>query len=1191
MRHDDAGLTFRATDLSTYSGCRHAVLLDREVAHGRLTRPYRGHDDPAAKLRNERGLQHEARYRKVLENRGLDVFAAAPGALKTRDQWKAATERTRAAISAGHDVIHQAALARGDWCGIADFLVRVTPRGVEPPLYEVADAKLAVEARAAAVLQLCVYSAILAELQGHEPERLFIVSPGRNGGDPVEHPLRSADYGAYFRHIRNRFEQFAKTAVLEESYPEPVESCDSCDFWRHCDKRRRDDDHLSFVSGMLHSQQKHLEAAGVRTLTRLALVDVTTIVRSRGLSQDSLKRLQQQARLQLEARSAPPRIELLTPEKGRGLCRLPEPSPGDIFLDIESDRYDAEGAFHYLVGWLEFDENNAPQYTALWARTRAEERVNFERFIDHVDARRRNEKYRNLHLFHFAPFEHRALGEMMSRYASREAEVDDLLRNDVLVDLMPIAKQGLRAGVESYSLKDLEQFHAFERKVDLRDAGQSRRLFELQRNAGTIDEAVIPIIEGYNFEDCSSTASLRAWLEQQRGALIAGGCDVPRAPKKDEPPSTKVSDWTKKVEAVRRQLLVDLPEQELERSTEHRARQLLADLVDWHRREDKPYWWEQFRLADLSSEELVAESSTIGVLGPEMDRGKEQKKGSRSNRFEFSFPPQECTIEVGDRVYCPVTSRGVADFEADARGEKKKNVVGEVIEIDPERGFVAVKRTGSKLAVPPQGLAVEDYISPDPIPDALMSVAEALAKPGFGIAQSTSEWGTTEPVFRAARALLLREAPRLKNGATLLLQDEESASAAQRVAPLLDCTVLPVQGPPGAGKTYTGSRMILAMLNAGLRVGITASSHKVIAHLLDGVHKAADESKRLVRSLQKPSGSGRIYEYPEDAERNKATDAAKARKALDSGEVKLVAGTAWFWCNEKMRDSIDVLVVDEAGQFSLANAVAISAATESMVLLGDPQQLAQPSKGTHPPGAERSALEHLLAGHETVSDSKGLFLDRTWRLPPRVVTYTSTYFYQGRLQSHETCKNQRLTPAKPEARFKGTGIFFEPVSHEGNVTSCKEEAERVAEIVSDILSSGTKFVDRKGVEHTLTAADVLVVAPYNAQVRLIQEHLSKSGQGSVRVGSVDRFQGQEAPVVVYSMATSAPEDAPRTLDFLFSLNRLNVATSRAQAIAILVANPRLIEAECKTPERMKLVNAVCGAVEAGNARLEDPPVP
>jgi uncharacterized protein len=274
-------------------------------------------------------------------------------------------------------------------------------------------------------------------------------------------------------------------------------------------------------------------------------------------------------------------------------------------------------------------------------------------------------------------------------------------------------------------------------------------------------------------------------------------------------------------------------------------------------------------------------------------------------------------------------------------------------------------------------------------------------------------------------------------------------------------------------------------------------------------------------------------------------------------------------------------VIDEAGQFSLADALAASVSADSLVLLGDPQQLPQVTQACHPPGAEASVLEHLLGEHDVVQEGHGLFLERTWRLPPKIASFTSEHYYAGELRAHPDCSNRKLEAAGAAARFSGEGLWFEEVEHSGNVGYSPQEADRIGEIIQDLLADGSKstWTDRDGAQYRLRPEHIMVVAPYNSQVNFVRQSLNASNLEKVKVGTVDKLQGQEAPVVIYSMTTSHPEDAPRGFDFLFSANRFNVATSRSQAICIIVGSTRLLEADCKTPKQMRLVNGLCGAVE------------
>jgi superfamily I DNA and/or RNA helicase len=381
-------------------------------------------------------------------------------------------------------------------------------------------------------------------------------------------------------------------------------------------------------------------------------------------------------------------------------------------------------------------------------------------------------------------------------------------------------------------------------------------------------------------------------------------------------------------------------------------------------------------------------------------------------------------------------------------------------------------------------------------------------------------------------------------------------------------TVLPIQGPPGSGKTYTGARMAVELIKQGKRVGITAVSHKVISNLLGEMSKAARKVGVRLRMVQKANDSdGCAESVVEQVKTNQ-----KVLDALAGGGAHGAAGTAWLWSRPDMANSVDVLFVDEAGQMSLANVLAVSQAATSLVLLGDPQQLDQPQRGVHPPGADVSALAHLLNGHATIGPDQGLFLTETWRLHPKICAFTSELFYDGRLAARPENQKQRLNE---RGSLDGAGLHFLPVEHSGNENESPEEVERIADLVRKLLKSGATWTSNKGKKASLKLSDILVVAPYNAHV----SELARRLPAGARVGTVDKFQGQEAPVVFYSMATSTSEDAPRGMEFLYSLNRLNVAISRAKCVAVLVASPALFEVQCKTPRQIELANAFCRYLE------------
>ena len=1157
MRNADGRLAFSATDLSLHLACAHLTTLRRAETLGEITPPLR-YDDPRADALKQRGIEHEQRILERLAAEGRTVATiTAPGAPFAKQDWATAAVRTVDAMRRGVDVVYQGRMESGDgrWSGYPDFLIRVeAPSALGAWSYEAADAKLARTARGTALLQLLLYSDLLATVQEREPERMHLALGG--GGGRIDASFRVVEYSAYYRAVRRTFEAHADAPP--ETYPEPVEHCRLCDWNGHCVARRRDDDHLSQVAGITHGQRRRLVARDIPTMAALGGLPLPVDPAIDGVSPAALGRIREQARVQDTARRSGARLhELITPvERDQGLAALPEPSAGDLFFDLEGDGFAGEGGLEYLFGIAHRDGS----YEARWALDPQAEKREFERFVDSV--MERWERHPGFHIYHYAPYETTAVKRLMSRYATREEEVDKLLRGRVFVDLYRIVRQGLRASVESYSIKKLEPFYGFERDVDLGEATRSLIALEVRlesaSDAGVPDELRAEV-EGYNRDDCLSTLRLAEWLESCRAELEARtGEPVPRPGPRDEEREQE-RESAAEVAAAFDTLVAGLPESEHDLDAEGRARRLLAHLLEFHRREDKSTWWEFFDRCKMGPEEFVEHRATLGGLHYAGEAG--QVKRSLIHRYRF--PEQTHEIEIGDTPKNPETA------ETD---DLQRGFCGTVLALDEAGRTIDLKRGRNSPVPHPAALVPLDTVNSKVLRESLLRLAREVASSGFA----------PDSPRRAVFDLLLRVPPRRgavappgaewSRGETVVAPSETPLDAVRRIAPRLDRSVLPVQGPPGSGKTYTGARMILDLLADGKRVGVTANSHKVISNLLGAVCRAADASAPAttdtVRGIQKANaGDG----CPD--ERIARTDAnAAVAEALATGEVNLAGGTAWLWAREEMADTIDVLVIDEAGQMSLANTLAVCQAARSLVLLGDPRQLDQPIQGVHPPGADVSALGHLLGDSPTVDPSRGVFLDRTWRMHPNVCAFTTEQFYEGRLAARPELARQTVLGPGPLA---GHGLRYLPVEHAGNTNASVEEAARVDSLIRELLDAGASWVDPDGAEHPLTLKDVLVVAPYNAHVAALGAALPDGA----RVGTVDKFQGQEAPIVVYSMATSSADDAPRGMEFLYSLNRLNVATSRARCVAAVVASPALLTPDCRTPEQMRLANPFCRFLE------------
>lgn len=1102
------GRVFSATDLVNYIRCEHLAGLERRAQEGELTRPA-----PSAEelLVIGKGDAHEARYVANLREAGVElVELERPIGLRSV---AAAAGATLEAMRSGVAVIHNATLFDGEWLGVADFLRRVEqPSALGPWRYEVADTKLARNAMPALVVQLCAYTELLAAAQGAAPERMIGLM-----GDGHEELFRYADYGAYYRSIKGRFLR----AVAEErtTYPQPVEHCGRCRWSERCSARRAADDHLSGVANIRRGQVARLNESGVATIAQLASLPPEAKPPA-GIGREAFGRLRAQAALQVAARGGEHRYEFLAPRPQRGFERLPKPSEGDIFFDMEGDPF-VEGGLEYLFG-VAYLEEGLPVFRAFWGHDRAAEGKAFQAFVDFVAARRG--RYPDLHVYHYAPYEVVALKKLMSRHATREDEVDSFLREDVFVDLYGVVREAVRVSHPSYSLKKVETFYRGLREAGVKDAIGSVVSYERWRETG--ERALLEEIEAYNRDDCVSTFELREWLLRLRGEFEASeGVAVPRRTpiEAESEERTAVED---ELEAVREQLRAAAPPP-------------APFLIDYHKREAKPDWWAYFERCRAMPEELIDDPEAIGDLSIDGDVLPFAEK--RSTIHTLRFPPQEHKLREGMEVDDPRVPLRRA---------------GTIVMIDTDGGVLQLKRGPGQANAPmPRALIAKGPIPDNPQRDAVRRFSTALLD------------GNER--YAALRDIVERRAPRIAGlpaGSALEGSDPEALA---RLALGLDESYLFIQGPPGSGKTYAGARVVVRLLQAGKRVGIAAPSHKAIHNLLHAVEAVAAQESVTFCGLKKATGKNAESYF--DSRYGFIASSEKNDDFPPGRDVALVAGTAWLFSRGAMDGALDYLIVDEAGQVALADAVAMGTAARNIVLLGDPLQLAQVSKAIHPENSGASVLEHLLGEEATIPAEQGVFLPTSYRMHPAVCTFISELAYDGRLGSAPSCARQALPVAG------GAGLRWLPVLHEGNAQESRAEALAIAEAIRSLLGAG--LIDQNGTQRIVGEGDCMVVTPYNVQALCLRRVLAKRGLENVRVGTVDKFQGQEAPVVFFSMATSSGDDLPRDLEFLFSRNRLNVAVSRARTLAVLVASPKLLHVHCSTVEQLRMVNALCRFVE------------
>jgi uncharacterized protein len=1114
MLNKNGAIFLSPSDLADYIGCAHHTTLAREVALGQRQMPHVA--DESARMLADKGAQHEHAFLESLRRNGREV---AEIRMDERWDFDAAAAATTQAMRDGADVIWQATFVDDRWRGRADFLLRVSkPSGLGPWSYEPLDAKLARAEKPTYVLQLCFYSDGIAAIQRARPEGMHVFL-----GAGEQRTLRYDDFAAYYRRVHARFEAAIGSPPATEPYP--VEHCGLCEFRGVCQERWRAADSLVFVAGARRTQITALSEAGMPTLKALAEASPATRVPSLPAAQ--FESLRDQAALQLERRRSG-RLEWhrLDTTRGRGFELLPHPSPGDVIFDIEGDPFwEPARGLHFLFGIL-VREDDDWRYRPMWAHDRGGERVIFEAFIDLL--RERLKRDPGMHVYHYGTYENAAVKQLMATYATREDAVDDLLRRGVFVNLHTVVRQGLRAGVESYSLKQVEALVPFARRAEVQRGMDAVLAYEQWMVAR--DAALLEGIAAYNEEDCRATLALRDWLVHAHPA--DAGWAEPRAGRPEQ------DDREEGERAELRRRLVD----EAEPGS---SRWLAGELLEYHRREARPGWWWFFERRDeMTDEDLLEDGESIAGLVP---AGGAPTKDKRSSMHTLTFPAQQHKLAAGDEPTDPAT----------------KAAAGTIVSVDDTTGTLVLRRGPKFVDVPlPRALVPAGPIGTRAQQSALFRLATSVRD--------------ADGRYSALRDILSRTPPRIR-GRT---QDEiiqTTDLAAQRALTLaLDGSYLFIQGPPGTGKTWTGAQLIVELMRHGRRVGVAATSHKAIHHLLNEVERAARTDGLRFRGLKKVSGNNAESRYDSDSIRS----ADETADFVDApADTLLFAGTAWLFASAVLDGAVDTLIIDEAGQVSLADALAMGTAARNVVLLGDPLQLAQVSQGTHPEGTGASVLEHLLGDAATVPPHMGVFLERTRRMHPDVCRFISEVVYDGRLQGIPELARQRTA--------FGTGLRFKPVSHTGNASSSREEAALVAREIAGMV--GAPWTNQDGVTRPLQQADFMVVAPYNAQVRRLREALSAASLSEVPVGTVDKFQGRQAPVVFYSMATSSIEDVPRSLEFLFSRNRLNVAVSRAQCLAIIVASPRLLESQARTIEQMRLINALCRFVEMADSQGSRPP--
>jgi len=1137
---NDTALVTSASDLTQASSCEFGFLRVLDTKLGWSTDPVPD-DDPMLKRAASLGNTHEERLRdRYLATYGdamVEFDRPEYGAESLRDY----AARTRDTLLNDAPVVFQGVFfdesdSELPFVGYADFLVR-QPDG----RYRVVDTKLSRHIRVTALLQLAAYHEQLQKIGVSVDDTVELIL----GNDESE-TAEVSDIAPVFRRRRARMHamiaEHRAEGHLVDWNDERYARDGRCKF---CTEPAKNANDLFTVAGLRVGQRTKLIAAGIRTLTDLA--EAAERPDALEIAKATFAKLHLQAKLQNVANHgdphAPPPVEVVN---ALPIASLPASNPGDLFFDFEGDpMYSEPGVggvprwgLDYLFGWVDAKGD----FDCLWAHSHAEEKEALRDFLAFVTERR--QQHPGLHIYHYASYEKTHLLSIAARHGEGEAIVDQLLRDGVLVDQYPVVMGALRIGTPSYSIKKLEPLYmGEEERAGVTNAVDSVDQYVASSVAAAAgDESLANEIRheiaSYNEYDCVSTLKLRDWL---RALPEVQDVNADAAPPEFDGEVFEPSELDLQLQAFGREA------EERGDTASASAYRLATAAIDFHRREVKSFWWEHYDRLEQPSE-LWEETRGVflveeGSLARDWHKEGRQRTERRHLHLRGQWAPGSSAPRPGGDVFVVYGDQLPYMPPGHRPGMRIARNVSFLDPADDEWGILVAETRPDDVESWDEMPA---HVTPGAPPRA-NSIVAAIENWGQSVVDANPEWPGD-----AMSELLLHKPP----SETIPLEPMSGPDDGVRavVASLLSrqSGYLAVQGPPGTGKTYLAAHVIRELIEKHhWRVGVTAQSHKVVENVLDAVVVDAHLNSELVAKAPSTEAGAGYYDGSPFTELPKDGHLAFAGEHSETGYV--IGGTAWDMTNRKrvLERQLDLLVIDEAGQFSLANTIGVAMSAKRILLLGDPQQLPQVSQGIHPAPVDGSALGHVIGDHAVLPKEFGYFLEESRRMDDAATQPVSRLSYDGQLRSHASTQGRMLGGV-------ASGLYPVPVEHADNSTFSREEADEVVALVRRHL--GAAWTDEPGSEpKPLDESGIIVVTPYNAQVEHIRDRLDAAGYSKVQVGTVDKFQGREAVVSIVSLAASSADDVPRGLDFLLSRNRLNVSISRAKWAAYLIYSPRLLD--------------------------------
>ena len=1106
---------FSPTMLKKYLGCKYIIFNEINEKKLNLKKIELNIND---KLRFEKGNQHEKDYLKELKKKHKKVLDLKKSDLTREEK----ISKTIQAMKEGWEIIHGGWLKKDKWTGEFDFLIinKELKSKFGDYSYEVIDTKYSNKPKPDHIIQLGMYTYMLEHTQGVLPKKFTIVLK-----DMVEEDVQVNQVNEFFKIHRENYEKFVGNGV-DKQKPEKCSFCSTCEWQEECEKIWIKEDNLNQVGGLTKVHLKKLLELKIDTISKLSKQDSKKTLK--GFRKEISERLITQAKLQKEYDKT--NVPIYQPNPNnlngiKGFNLLPEPSECDLYFDIESvEDHIYPGGLEYLLG-IYYIENGKEKFKALWSHNKEEEKKNVIEFFNFTQSHFK--KYPKSKIYHYGSYEITALLKLTSFHKVKGIEYDHYLNLNKFVNLLEVNRQGLFISENSYSLKNVEKFYDFKREGDVQrgDASQEYYIEWLE----TQDQNFLDEIESYNKQDCSSTYQLHQWLLRIKPPETSWF--TPQ--KLDE--EMKLRDW---------EIDMKLYSEKVDKSKikNQEIKQLMSDIIGFYNREDKPSWREFFDRKSKSDEELIDDPECIG----NMKVNGKPTPDKRSMIYSYLFEDQDFKLRKSKKTII-----------ANNQDIEQKDYAGTIIDIDYKKKEVLLKRGTSQGILPP-----------------ILSIGPNKPQGNDKLILNTYKFIDSlidgDKKYKALNDFLEKKHPNIKGikEGDKIIRNNEFDKEIPKIISNLNDSYIYIQGPPGTGKTFQAANAITELLKQNKKIAITGLSHKVIHNLLYRVEEMATEKQISFEGYKKGNLEDDDQIFDGEYIKTYSKDPAFMDALEETNVGQVFAGTKFHLASRYYDEKIDFLFIDEAGQLSLADLISIGNIAKNIILIGDQNQLGQPIKGTHPNNSGQSILDYLLEGKDTIPEDKGIFLNKTFRLHSKINNFISSNFYEDRLICDERTDKRTINFNK-NSIIKDSGIHFIQMDHENNVQTSIEEFDAVLKLMKQLL--GLDYEDN-GKKRKLSIEDFLIISPYNTQVNLLISKLEEAKIKNPKVGTIDKFQGQEAPITIISMTSSDSDSLPRNKEFFFNRNRLNVAISRAQVASIILFNPKLLDSSPKNLDHIKLMN-------------------